>query len=571
MRVEGLPGRVAEERIDSRRLGPAAPFGAQDDGGARGDPGRLLGRPGLDGPRRGALAGGEVGEANREVEEGGERLQGHGLAGPPGHGERRGELVEHLLQPGDGVQVPPGEVGRAAGRSAPSTAPIDEGAQTRGPPGRGGGRRQGSEGPAQVPDGVGASRERQALSPRPPRAGEESRPAPQPLLRIAAPVERTGAVEQEAQARMRIGRAQVRRCEERLDGRPVDRTRRPERGAQVSNQGMVRERAGPVDGQRDAEPVERTREQGQHTRGSEYGDLAGLERVLEQGRREARRGIALLGVAGRWQPHHPAPGDRTGGRELDADVALDRELVERFDAAQPGLGRRGAPRLLREDGYAREYPPRPGRQRHPQVERGTRRGEETFQDQQAEVARLLRHGPPARRVGSRAERPGRVERAQLAEPFLVPRERQGGRLEPLRHAPPFRRGRRPEVGGSHLAASQLGDEPRRSARGTTRRPGTADEAGVAGRPQGEQPLRQGAEHGPAIPGGGEQPRDEPAQRGHPGAEEHPSLRVAEAALDPGLPELGGDDDENRTPIRRIRRGSDASLPPPEGGGAHSSR
>ncbi len=328
VRVEGLPGRVAEERVDAGRLGPVAPFGAQHDDGACGEARRLPGRPGLDGPGGGALPNREVGDTDREVEEGGELLPGHRLAGPTGHDERRGELVEDFLQPGEGVEVPPGEVRRASGCPAPHAGPIDEGVQPRYPLGRRGGRRQGSEGPAQVANGVGGSHQRQSLSPRPPRSGEQSGPTPQPFLGVAAPLDRTGPVEQEAKARLRVGRAQVRRGEERFGGGPVDRARRPEGGAQVSNEWMSSERAGHEYRQRDAEAGEGGRQQFQESWRGEDGDVVGLEGLVEQGRRKARGGVALLGVAGRRQPHHPAPGDHAGGGELDADVAPDRELVE---------------------------------------------------------------------------------------------------------------------------------------------------------------------------------------------------------------------------------------------------
>ena len=64
--LQRLPRGVAEDRIDAAGGGPAPPLGPEDQRGPRGEPRRLLDRPGLHRPGRRPLARGHLGAVQRE-------------------------------------------------------------------------------------------------------------------------------------------------------------------------------------------------------------------------------------------------------------------------------------------------------------------------------------------------------------------------------------------------------------------------------------------------------------------------------------------------------------------------
>ncbi len=147
------------------------------------------------------------------------------------------------------------------------------------------------------------------------------------------------------------------------------------------------------------------------------------------------------------------------------------------------------------------------------------------------------------------ERACGVEGVARGETVQVVLERGGGCEEP--GADPGRRagGGTAEVLRRDLGGPEFGDEACRGPSRTATHAGCggdgrgAEEAGGAGRVEREESLRQRREEDAPIPGRGEESRDQAGERRHARTEQEAALRVAEAALGPGFPERGGDDDE----------------------------
>ena len=446
VRLECLPRGVAEKRIDPVGGRPRTALGAQDQRGPGGETRRLLDRPGLDRSSRRSPSGRKLGPFEGQLEERRPLLARKAIGAAPHHGERRRELVEHLLQTRHRGEVAAGQA-RVALPCAPADAgPVEEGADPGRPPGRSGRAAQGIERAAQGLHGAGGAEERGPLPFGPPGTRQRRGPGAQPLLRVAAAVEDPGPVEEEAEIGNGLGGTEVGRAEEREDGGPVDLPCRRQRGPDVLHDREARERAGDLRRQGHSQTSEGSRERLQDPARREHGDVGWREPVLEQGGGEARRRVAL-GLVGRGrQPHHPAPCHGSRGRELDVEVAEDRELVQRLDPAQPGVHRRRPGRLLGEERHAREDAARPRRERSAEVEGRAGGGQESLQHEETEVVRLLRTG--ATRSGTRGgpERTRGVERVPFGEPVLVAGESGGGGGEPLGDARRRPRGRTPEVG-----------------------------------------------------------------------------------------------------------------------------
>ena len=217
--------------------------------------------------------------------------------------------------------------------------------------------------------------------------------------------------------------------------------------------------------------------------------------------------------------------------------------MHRLDAAEPGHDRRRRLGLAGKEGDAREDAARPGDQRGAEVEGGTGRRQEPLEHQEPEVAQVLRDGAPGRCVGGRAEGPGRVERVSGSQAGLVGVERGGGRLEPLPHPARCSRRGSAQVAGPDLALPELGEQPDRGAAGAAPDGRLGHEARLPDGVEGQDPLRERAEERPAVACGGQEPGNELVERDHPHPEQGAALGVAQAALGPGLPERGGDDDE----------------------------
>ena len=298
--------------------------------------------------------------------------------------------------------------------------------------------------------------------------GEHGGTGPEPFGRIAAAVEDPGAVEEEAEAGQRLGGAQVRGAEEREQRGPVEFTRGGEGGADVADQRDGGEGAGRRGGERHAEACEGFRESVQDPSRGDDGDVGRGEALVEEGSGEAGRGVALRVVGRGGKADHPPPGDGAGRREPDLEVALDRELVERLDPAQPGFRGGGTGRLLGEEGDAGQDPPGPRGQRRAEVEGGAGGGEEPLQDEEAEVAGLLREGAALGGDCGGTEGAGGVEGVAMREQVLVGGERRGGGEEPLADASGSGGGGGAEVGRGDLGGAKLGEEARGGPSGAAR-------------------------------------------------------------------------------------------------------
>ena len=388
------------------------------------------------------------------------------------------------------------------------------------------------------------------------RPGERAGPGPQPFGRVAAAVEDPRPVEEEAQPGLRLGRPQVRRAQQREHRGPVELARGGERRADVADEREGGEGAGKLSGERHPDAFEGGRQPLEDAARGDEGDVGRREPVVEKGSGESRRRVELRVVGRGGQPHHPPLRHRARGREPDLEVAPDRELVERLEPAQPGLRRRRPGRLLGEERDAGQDPSRAHGQRRAEVEGGTGGGEEPLQDEEAEVVGLLRAGAAFGRDGGGPERTGGVERVPLREPVLVAGERRGGGEEPLADASGSGGGGGAEVGRGDLGGPKLGEHPRGRSCSAPSRARAVEQPGVARGVEGQEPLGEGGQEGAAVPGGGEEAGREVGERGHARPEEEAVLRVAEAALDPGLPERCGDDDEIGHWGGRIRGGAD---------------
>ena len=235
--------------------------------------------------------------------------------------------------------------------------------------------------------------------------------------------------------------------------------------------------------------------------------------------------------------------------------------MERLDPAQPGFRGGGTGGLLGEEGDACQDPPGSRGQRRAEVEGGAGGGEEPLQDEEAEVAGLLGDGAAPGGDCGGTEGAGRVEGASMRQQVLVGVERRGCGEEPLAHASGSGGGGGAEVGRGDLGGAKLGEEAGGCPPGAARSrglAGTGEQAGVTGGGEGEETLGEGCEDGAPVCRGGEEAGGEVGERGHARPEEEAVLRVAEATLDPGLPERGGDDDEIGHWGWRIRGGADSA-------------
>ncbi len=556
--LERLARSVAEKRVHPVDAGPGAALRPQDQRGPGGEPGRIFQRPGLDRTGGRPLPGREVGALQRQIEERRPLVPRDAVPGAPGHGERRGEIVERVLETRHGGEVPAGDGGVPAPGAPADAGPVEEGAHPGGPLGGGARAAERAERAVERFHRACGAEESGALRAGGAGAGEHGGTGPEPFRRVAAAVEDPGAVEEEAEAGQRLGGAEVRGAQEREQRGPVEFTRGGEGGADVADQRDAGKRAGRRGGERHAQACEGFRQSLQDPPRGDDGDVGRGEAPVEEGSGEAGRGVALRVVGRGGQPDHPPPGDGAGRREPDLEVALDGELVERLDPAQPGLRGDGSGRLLGEEGDAGQDPPGPRNQRRAQVEGGAGGGEEPFQDEEAEVAGLLGEGAALGGDGCGTEGAGRVEGVAIGEQVLVGGERGSGGEEPFADASGCGGGGGAEVGRGDLGGAKLGEEARGGPACAVARTGAGEEAGVAGGGEGEEALGEGRQDGAPVRRGGEEAGGEVLEGRDARTEEEAVLRVAEAALDPGFPERVGDDDEIGHWGGRIRGGADSA-------------